>query len=131
MTSHCGINEAAARSMLTCVLQLCYKQGMTKTMSLRDANQKFAQLVREVEERREEITITRRGEPVVKIVPAQTGKRKLTSQQQRALDEMFAHVHRHKPSSRGWKFNRDEIYDEALGIGAGKAPASRPRKTRT
>lgn len=85
---------------------------MTKTISLRDANQKFAQIVREVEEGRETIIVTRRGEPVVKISPAREGKRKLTPAQQRALDDMFKEVHKNKWSSGGWKFNRDEIYDE-------------------
>ena len=85
---------------------------MTRTISLRDANQKFAQIVREVEERREAVIVTRRGEPVVKIVPAQEGKRKLTPAQQRALDQMFKDAHKNKLYMRGWKFNRDEIYDE-------------------
>lgn len=85
---------------------------MTKTISLRDANQKFAQIVREVEEGRETVIVTRRGEPVVKITPAREGKRKLTPTQQRALDDMFKEVHKNKWSSGGWKFNRDEIYDE-------------------
>ena len=84
---------------------------MTKTVSLRDANQKFAQIVREVEERREPIIVTRRGRPVVRIVPAQEGKRKLTPAQRCALDEMFEHAHKHKIYLRGWKFNRDELYD--------------------
>ena len=43
---------------------------MAKTVSLREASQKFAQLVREVEERREPVIVTRRGQPVVEIVPA-------------------------------------------------------------
>lgn len=87
---------------------------MTKTISLRDANQRFAQLVREVEEGREPVTVTRRGEPVVRIVPAQEGKRKLTPAQQRALDALFEEVHKNKWSSGGWKFNRDELYDEMI-----------------
>lgn len=85
---------------------------MAKTISLRDANQKFAQIVREVEEGREAVIVTRRGEPVVKIVPVQEGKRQLTRQQQRALDAMFKRAHRLKLSSGGWKFNRDELYDD-------------------
>lgn len=85
---------------------------MARTISLRDANQKFAQLVREVEERREPVTVTRRGEPVVTIVPAQSGKRKLTPAQQKALDAIFKTSHKLKLSSGGWKFNRDELYDD-------------------
>ena len=87
---------------------------MTRTVSLRDANQAFARIVREVEERREAVIVTRRGEPVVKIVPAQDGKRKLTPAQQRAMTELFASVHKHKLDLSGWKFNRDEIYEDRL-----------------
>ena len=85
---------------------------MTKTISLRDANQKFARIVREVEEGRETVIVTRRGEPVVKITPAREGKRKLTPAQQRALNQIFKLAEEKKLSSGGWKFNRDELYDD-------------------
>ena len=84
---------------------------MAKTVSLRDAHQKFAQLVREVEQRREPVIVTRRGEPVVEIIPARQGRRRLTPEQQRALDEMFALVHRNKLYSRGRRLRRDQLHE--------------------
>jgi prevent-host-death family protein len=40
---------------------------MTKTISLREANQGFARCIREVEAR-EEFVITRKGQPVARLV---------------------------------------------------------------
>jgi prevent-host-death family protein len=57
---------------------------MSKTMTLRDANQCFSRCIREVEAG-EEITITRRGEPVARIVPIRKRKRVLTPEQEAAL----------------------------------------------
>jgi prevent-host-death family protein len=57
---------------------------MSKTVTLRDANQNFAKYVREVEAG-EEIVITRRGEPVAKL-SAVSGRRVLTPEQEAALE---------------------------------------------
>jgi len=81
-----------------------------KTVSLRDANQKFAQIVREVEQGRQPVLVTRRGEPVVKIVPAREGSRRLTPEQERALEEMYTLAHKKKLYSRGRKLSRDELH---------------------
>jgi prevent-host-death family protein len=84
---------------------------MSRKISLRDANQKFAQIVREVEQRREVVVVTRRGEPVVKIIPAREGRRELTAEQQRAFDGMLALAHRKKLYSRGRRLSRDELHE--------------------
>jgi len=84
---------------------------MAKTISLRDANQKFAQIVREVEERRETVIVTRRGEPVVKIVPAREGARTLTPEQQHALKAMVEYAQKHKLYSRGRTLTRDQMHE--------------------
>jgi prevent-host-death family protein len=85
---------------------------MSKTMTLREANQAFSRCVREVEAG-EEITITRRGQPVARLVPVGR-QRVLTPEQEaaraRALERM----------KKGWhlggeRFNRDELYDEVVG----------------
>ena len=52
------------------------ERRMSKTVTLRDANQNFAKYVREVQAG-EEIVITRRGEPVAKLLPV-SRKRVLT-----------------------------------------------------
>lgn len=57
---------------------------MAEKISLREANQRFAQIVRAVEGGAEYV-VTRRGEPVARIVPAQPAKRVLTPEQRAAL----------------------------------------------
>ena len=81
---------------------------MSKTVTLRDANQNFAKYVREAESG-QELVITRRGVPVAKLVPA-SGKRVLTPEQQAALERT------RKRMEKGWdlgdwKISRDELYD--------------------
>ena len=87
-------------------------QAMAKTITLREANQAFSRCIREVEAG-EEITITRNGEPVARLVPVRR-ERVLTPEQEaaraRALERM----------EKGWhlggeRFNRDELYDEIVG----------------
>ena len=55
---------------------------MPKTVTLREANQAFSRIIREVEAG-EEITITRNGEPVARLVPVRR-ERVLTPEQQAA-----------------------------------------------
>jgi len=90
---------------------------MSKTISLRQANQAFSQCIREVQAG-EEFTITRRGEPVARLVPVRRD-RVLTAEQQKARAEALAIM------KEGWplnirRFNRDELYDEILGINGPK-----------
>lgn len=81
---------------------------MPKTVTLRDANQNFAKYVREVESG-EEIVVTRRGQPVIKLVPA-SRKRVLTPEQEAALERTRKRLE--KGWDLGdWKIPRDEIYD--------------------
>jgi prevent-host-death family protein len=81
---------------------------MGKTITLREANQAFARCIREVEAG-EEFTITRRGQPVARIVPV-SQKRVLTPEQEAARARAF------KRMKTGWPIgaaplNRDELYD--------------------
>jgi prevent-host-death family protein len=87
-------------------------QVMAKTITLREANQTFSRVVREVEAG-EEFTITRNGEPVARLVPVRR-ERVLSPEQEaaraRALERM----------KKGWRLggervNRDELYDEVIG----------------
>ena len=85
---------------------------MSKTITLREANQAFSRCVREVEAG-EEITITRKGRPVARLVPV-SGKRVLTPEQEAARARALARM------KKGWhlggeRFNRDELYDEIFG----------------
>ena len=83
---------------------------MPKTISLRDANQRFAQCVRAVEAG-EEFTITRNGVPVARLVPAKS-QRVLTPGQEAALARSLARA------QEGWDlglgdepFDRDALYE--------------------
>jgi len=81
---------------------------MSKTVSLRDANQNFAKYVRQVEAGAE-IVITRRGEPVAKLSPV-SGKRVLTPEQQAAVERTRKRLEKGWPLGIG-KLDRDSLYD--------------------
>lgn len=79
-----------------------------KTVSLRDANQNFARLIREVESG-DEFVITRRGEPVARLSPV-SAKRVLTPEQQRARRRLLARM-RKGWDLGDWKVPRERIYE--------------------
>ncbi len=81
---------------------------MSKTVTLRDANQNFARYVREVQAG-EEIVITRRGQPVAKLSPV-SGKRVLTPEQEAALERTRKRLEKGWPLGIG-KVDRDSLYD--------------------
>ena len=96
------------------VLHLCYigDRGVRK-VNLREANQRFSQLVREVQETREPVSVYRHGELAVEIhPPAQpSGVRVLTPEQQAALDSLFDTARRFGKPSKGRKLTRDEMHE--------------------
>jgi prevent-host-death family protein len=80
---------------------------MTKSVSLRDANQAFARYVREVEAG-EEYVITRNGVPVARLAPI--GDRGLSPAQAAALARTHARM------EAGWHLgveplDRDSLHD--------------------
>jgi prevent-host-death family protein len=81
---------------------------MSKTITLRDANQGFSRCIRAVEAG-EEFVITRNGKPVARLLPAD-GKRVLTPEQEAALARIAATSW---PLNIG-RFNRNEIYQERI-----------------
>ena len=81
---------------------------MTKTITLRDANQTFARCVRDVEAG-EEYTITRNGEPVARLVPVQR-RRSLTPAQQAALARTRARMAEGLPIEAG-PLDRDALHE--------------------
>lgn len=86
---------------------------MQRSVSAREANQQFSRILRDVEAGAE-ILVTRRGQPVARIVPAQRpGERQLTPEQE------AAHARSMERLRKGWdlgggKLDRDELYDEIL-----------------
>jgi prevent-host-death family protein len=81
---------------------------MTKTVTLREANQSFSRCIREVESG-EEFVITRNGVPVARLSPV-AHRRVLTPEQQAALDRTL------KRMNEGWDIgagplDRDSLYE--------------------
>lgn len=79
---------------------------MTKTLTLREANQSFARCVREVEAG-EEFVITRNGTPVARLSPVNR-RRVLTPEQQAALERT------RKRMQEGWDLGGGRIDRDAL-----------------
>ena len=71
-----------------------------KTLPLREANQSFARIVREVEGGAA-FTITRNGTPVARIVPIEGAPRRLTPEQEAALARTRARMAAGWPMSAG------------------------------
>lgn len=81
---------------------------MTKTLTLREANQNFSRCVREVEAG-EEFVITRNGRPVARLTPARA-HRVLTERQRAALERLRA-VAREGWDLGGGPLDRDALHD--------------------
>ena len=77
--------------------------AMAKTITLREANQAFSRIIREIEAG-EEITITRNGEPVARLVPVRR-ERVLTPEQQAARTRARARM------EEGWDLGVDHPLD--------------------
>ncbi len=76
---------------------------------MRDANQHFARLVREVESGRE-FVVTRRGQAVARLVPAEA-RRVLTAEQEAARRRTTARLAKGWPLGLG-RVNRTELHDD-------------------
>jgi prevent-host-death family protein len=82
--------------------------AMSKTITLREANQTFSRCIRAVEAG-EDFVITRNGQPVAKLLPV-GGQRVLTPEQEAAVERTRVRM------EKGWlisdePFNRDELHD--------------------
>ncbi|WP_186002581.1 type II toxin-antitoxin system Phd/YefM family antitoxin [Mycobacterium sp. KBS0706] len=84
--------------------------GSSTTITLREANQGFAEMIRAVESG-QEFVITRRGEPVARVVPV-SRRRVLTPSQQEALERTRELAARGLDLG-GWP-GRDAIYEERM-----------------
>jgi prevent-host-death family protein len=82
-----------------------------KTITLRDANQQFSRLVREVEAGGEPVTVLRNGKPAVKITAAEPKIPERTAAQKAALARLLDPKN-HFMSPPGWKFDREEMWNE-------------------
>ena len=83
-----------------------------KEINLREANQQFSRLVREVEETGEPVMVTRNGEDAVVISPArERDQRALSPTQEAALQSLIENARRSPGNSEGRRWTRDELYD--------------------
>lgn len=81
--------------------------GELITITARDANQRFSELLSKVETEGQGFVVTKHGRPVARIVPVETARKKLTPEQEAALERLM---------TTGWPlgigtFSRDELYD--------------------
>ncbi len=81
---------------------------LLQQVSLREANQHLSHYIDEVEQGAE-IIITRRGQPVARLLPI-AKKRKLTHTQQKTWDNLLKKL-RKGYSLGGGKFNRDRAHE--------------------
>lgn len=85
-----------------------------KQVTLREANQQFSKLVREVEKTGERVLVLRNGKPAVEIAPTATrrARRTLTPAQQSALDGFLDAALNRPGNSRGMRrWSRDELHE--------------------
>jgi prevent-host-death family protein len=78
-----------------------------KSVSARDANQKFSRLLAEVAKGRE-VVITRHGKPVARLVPVQDTA--AAKKREAAIKRMIAHMKKGLPFG-GRRFTRDEMHE--------------------
>lgn len=85
-----------------------------KQVTLREANQGFSRIVREIEESGEGVLVLRNGKPAVEIAPARAKRpaRVLTSEQEQAI-AAFLKAARRKPgkSSAERRWTRDSLHE--------------------
>ncbi len=81
---------------------------MTRYISLREANQNLSRYIHAAEQG-EEIVITRRGQPVVKLTAVEN-QRQLTEQQQAAFERLCRRMQQGH-SLGGERFDRDASHE--------------------
>jgi prevent-host-death family protein len=85
-----------------------------RSVSAREANQAFSRLLGEAESG-QEIVITRRGRPVAVLTAWKPPM--MTPERAAAWDRLITMMESAPAApGSGWRFNREELYDEALGI---------------
>ena len=83
-----------------------------KTMNLRDANQQFSKLVREIEETGEPVLVLRNGKAAITL--SAVGTRRSTPEQREQAKQRLMDPDSSFTYPDDWKFNRAGIYADAL-----------------
>lgn len=88
---------------LTFLVANTRKMGMDRIVTATEANQRFSEILRDVADG-DSVTVTSRGKPVARIVPANKRRSKLS------LEELYARWDAMPPIVTGpWK--REDLYD--------------------
>jgi antitoxin (DNA-binding transcriptional repressor) of toxin-antitoxin stability system len=83
-----------------------------KEMNLRDANQQFSKLVREVEESGQTVIVLRKGKAVAQLGPVgNKPKRRMSAAQEAALNTLLDDARNSTANSRGAKWTRDDLHE--------------------
>lgn len=82
------------------------------TVSAREANQHFSKLL-DVASRGEEVTITRRGKAVARLVPVEVGE-DAAAERANARQAALERLQRGYPGKTIEPWTRDELYEERL-----------------
>lgn len=84
-----------------------------KQMTLREANQGFSRIVREIEETGETVQVLRNGKPAVEIGPARETRpaRALTDTQRRAIAGFLKTAETKPGNSGGQTWSRDSLHE--------------------
>jgi len=86
---------------------------MASTISARDANQHFAEILGKAAAG-ETVVITRRGKPVATLAPWRPDS--ASPERKTAWDRLLARLEKGIPAPPdGWVWNRDELYDNEEG----------------
>jgi antitoxin (DNA-binding transcriptional repressor) of toxin-antitoxin stability system len=85
-----------------------------KTMNLRDANQQFSKLVREIEETGESVLVLRNGKPAITLSAVGGTRRATTPEQREQAKQRLMDPGSSFNYPDDWKFNREEIYAETI-----------------
>ena len=103
--------QEPSHGLLSCYV--CATSLPMKQVTLREANQQFSKLVREVEETGERVLVLRNGKPAVEIAPtARRPMRKLTREQQTAVEAFLKAATTRPGNSRGERrWTRDELHE--------------------
>jgi prevent-host-death family protein len=81
-----------------------------RTVSAREANQRFSRLLQAVVEG-EEVVITRRGKPVARLAPIETAADDAAAERQAEIDRIIAHFREGIDLGEPVSWTRDELYE--------------------
>jgi antitoxin (DNA-binding transcriptional repressor) of toxin-antitoxin stability system len=84
-----------------------------KTLHLRDANQQFSKLVREIEATGEGVLVLRDGKPAIRMMPIESRRPRFSAERQKAIDELIDSMRNNpgRSDSNLPPLTRDEMHE--------------------